>query len=73
MIIPFFEYYGFIHFETPTDKFSTVIQICEVHGYFKDWNYRQPDNQFTDLSKNEYTFATGGKVDKLFFSDCVKF
>ena len=73
VIIPFFEYYGFIHFETPTDKFSTVIQICEVHGYFKDWNYRQPDNQFTDLSKNEYTLATGGKVDKLFFSDCVKF
>lgn len=73
LIIPFFEFYGFISFETSTDKFSTVIQICEVHGYFKDWNYRQPNNQFTDLSKNEYTLATGGKLDKLFFSDCLKF
>nr|WP_313423875.1 hypothetical protein [Moraxella sp.] len=73
LIIPFFEFYGFISFETSTDKFSTVIQICEVHGYFKDWHYNQPNNQFSNLSKNEYSLISGGELEKLFFSDCRKF
>lgn len=72
IIIPYFEFFGFINFETPTNDYTTVIQIDEVHGYFKDWNYSLPNNEFTNLSKDEYQIVNGF-VEKLFFADCHKF